>query len=257
MNNCKIMMGVVALTAACAVQGSAQISYNNGDLLAGFRNGGPNDLIVDLGPISNFQQSNIPQITYSLGSALTTAFGGTAGVYWSVFGVNDTTISPSNSSVTQADPNTLWTTLARSNPSVQTAAPFVFGNSSVQQLPLEDIETIASSTVSGSGSPITPLGNGIDEINNTTGFGYTPSIGNGTLNGDLRYDIENVGTGVSDLYQSDPGSRYSTKATYIGNFVLDPSGNLTFNSVPEPSTWAMMGSGVMALVALGRFRNRK
>ena len=266
MKNCKIVMGVVALTALCAVKGAAQINYQNGDLLAGFRTAGGNtDVIVDLGPISNFQQPNIAPISFSgVSSALTSALGGVSGtLYWSVFGVNDTTLNPSNGSVSQADANTLWTTLPRSNPATKTGTPFVGGLSASQGLVAGDIETIASSTSSASGSPVTAISAGIVSVNNTTGFGYSPSIGTtvggnlGNFNGDWGYNIENIGSGTSDLYQSDPGNSFTKKAAYLGNFSLDPSGNFTYNAVPEPATWAMVGTGAMSLLAFGRFRNRK
>jgi hypothetical protein len=229
-------------------------------LLVGFRTlGGSTDVIVDLGGIDNFQQTGALPQTFDLSAVLNSVYGGVSGsLYWSVFGVNDTSISPANGNVTQADPNSVWFTQARSNPLTQTHVPLVVGSSTAQQLAVGDIETIGSSTSSSSGAPITVLAFNAISVNNTTGFGYSPSIGSGgDFNGDWGYDIENNGAGTSDLYQADPGSPFVKKSTYLGDFTLDPSGTLTYNSVPEPSTWTMLATGALSLMAIGRFRNRK
>jgi hypothetical protein len=253
----KIISGVMAIAALCAVNATAQISYHNGDLLAGFRNGGNTDVIVDLGSISLFQQPGTSSFGFTgLGSALTGVFGpDLSGVSWSVFGVNDTTIG-FNPSVSQTDPNSLWTTLARSNPNNKTTTPLVASSDS-QQHPLLDIEQIASSTSPGGGNPITSISANIVKVVNNTGFGYTPSIGvNGDLSGDW-YNIEHLGSGVSDLYQSNPNSSSTARASYLGNFSLDSLGDLNFNPVPEPSTVGILGFGMMSLLALRRYGRNK
>ncbi|MGA2029931.1 MAG: PEP-CTERM sorting domain-containing protein, partial [Verrucomicrobiota bacterium] len=193
--------------------------------------------------------------------------GSVSSVNWSVFGVNDLNNPPDNSSVTQTDPNTLWNTDAASSPT-----PHV-STSAVQLNVVEEIETIAGSSTSPSqGGPVTDLTsgsnfgavevvNGVTVSGNTTptGYGYTPTIGpNGNFS-DEWYDVENTGASTSDLYQSNPSSSpYGTpKATYLGNFVLDSSGDLTFNPAPEPSTWAMLGTGLVSLLAFNRYRRNK
>ena len=254
MNKRTILSGAVAAAALYAIDASAQFNYQNGDLLAGFGNGGSTDVIVDLGSLANFQ-THTPQ-SFNLNAVLTSTFGSvSSSLYWSTFGVNDTTISPSNSSVSQGDPNTMWVTLGRINPAVQTSAPLT-GSSSLQQLAVGDVETIASLTSPNQGSPgmIVDYAQGIELVNTSVG-GYTSMMTgayNGNLQGDWSYDILNNGAGVSDLYQSDPTH---SRATLLGSFTLDPSGDLTFNPVPEPSTWAMFGSGILALLAIRR-RNK-
>jgi hypothetical protein len=62
----------------------------------------------------------------------------------------------------------------------------------------------------------------------------------------------NYGQGTSDFYQNDPGNPLTTSATPLGTISLSPTGVLTFNPVPEPSTWAMIGSGFLTLLALRR-----
>ena len=51
------ILGLMAITTLCGVSAMGQISYQNGDMLAGFRDTVParnTDLIVDLGSISAF-----------------------------------------------------------------------------------------------------------------------------------------------------------------------------------------------------------
>jgi hypothetical protein len=262
----KIISGVVATAALCAVNASAQITYHNGDMLAGFGNGGSKDVIVDLGSISQFQQTGASPISFSgVSSALTTVFG--AGynlntVYWSVFGANDTTSPPYDSSVSQSDPYTIWNTLARSNPNLQTSPPLVAGSSAVQSATAGDIiNTIGGLTSPSEAGPGQIVNVSLDIVSvNTSLGGYSDLMNNpynGNFQGDWTYNIQNTGAGTSDLYQSNPGNHFTQHASYLGDVVLDPSGNLTFNSAPEPSTWAMLGTGLMSLLVFNRYRRNK
>jgi hypothetical protein len=259
MKKIKIITGVVAMAALCGMNAMAQINYQNGDMLAGFRiSGGSSELIVDLGSIANFQQPHTPSFGFAgVSAALTSYFGSDlSGVDWSVFGVNDTTIAPNNSSVSQANPYTIWSTLPRFNPNAQTIDPLVGGNSASQQLVASDIETIASLTNPNQVGPglIVNVSPNIVAVSASLG-GYSSEMSspnNGNFQGDWSYNIENLGARVSDLYQSNPGNPYTARASYLGNFVLDVSGNLTFNPVPEPSTWAMIGGGLTCLMAFRR-----
>ena len=248
-----ILSGVVAAVALGAMDASAQFNYHNGDLLAAFGNGGSTDVIVDLGAISNFQPANWVANSWNLNSVLTATFGSvSSSVYWSVFGVNDTS-SGGNPAVTQGDPNTIWSTLARSNPTHKTTTPLILGNSTAFQLPLGDIQSIANLTSPGLAAPglIVNDGVGIELVSTSLGGYSTMMTGayNGNLQGDWSYNMLNNGVGVSDLYQSDPNN---TRATYLGNFSLDSTGMLAFTPTPEPSTWAMLGSGALALLAIRR-----
>ena len=128
-----------------------------------------------------------------------------------------------------------------------------------QGLVANDIDTISGLTTTGAWPGIANLFVNIVTVPVAAG-GYTAlmaqGISNGDFAGDWTYNIENAGAGVSDLYQSDPkaNSFDSKLATYLGNFSLDNSGSLTFNPVPEPATWSLLGAGVMSLLAARRFR---
>ncbi len=241
-------MSAAGLSGATAM---AQFNYQNGDLLAAFGNGSGTDVIVNLGSISSFQQGVAN--SWDLSSVLTSVFGSVnSGLYWSVFGVNDQSIGY-DPTITQGDPNTIWATLGRSNPAIQTHAPLIQGNSSSFQLPVGDIESIGNITTPGQAAPglIVDYSPGIEEVSSSVGNYSTDMTSpySGNFAGDWYYNVLNHGVGVSDLYQNDPNASHGSD---LGNFSLDSSGLLTFNPVPEPSAWVMMGSGVLALLALRR-----
>jgi len=115
-----LLSGVVAAAVLSGTSAMAQISYANGDLLAAFgKSGSSVDLVVDLGSISQYQSKNASTINLSsISTALTSVFGGTSGVYWATFGVNDTSGASGayDATVTQADANTIWTSMPGSGP---------------------------------------------------------------------------------------------------------------------------------------------
>ncbi len=258
MNKTKILLGVIASAALCGTPALAQINYQNGDLLAGFRNGGSTELIVDLGSIANFQTAYYATNFTGMAAAITSVFGSTSGVYWSVFGANDTSSSPYNLAVTQTDPNTLWNTLARSNPNNRTTAPFVAGSSASQGLAVGVVGSIGGLT-SSSLPGVTDISLNIVSVNTSLG-GYSSFMADpnsGNLGGNWPYSIENLGAGVSDLYQSNPGNHFTQHGSYLGSFTLAANGALTFVGVPEPSTWAMLGTGGLSLLCFARARRNK
>ena len=84
------VLSAVAAGSLCSMDASAQLSYNQGDLLLGMRTPGPgNDLIVDIGPASQYVNATGP-ITIS-GTYYTSAQFTASGLdfnnlYFSVFG---------------------------------------------------------------------------------------------------------------------------------------------------------------------------
>jgi hypothetical protein len=257
MNPNKFLTAALAVAALSGASARAQFNYQNGDLLAGFGNGGTTDVVVDLGSLANFQ-AGVPN-SWNLSSALNATFGSVSGsVYWAVLGVNDTTQSSFNSSVTQTSPYTVWSSLARSNPNVQNGTPNVSGNANSQHLALNQIDTIVNLT-SPSAAPgsIVDYAPGVEQVSTSLG-GFSslmnpasdPLVGN--LGGTWAYNMLNSGAGTSDFYQNNPGNPLFTAANYEGDFSLSSGGVLTFNPVPEPSSWAMLGGGLLALIALRR-----
>jgi len=254
MKQYKILTAAMAVAVLSGVSAMAQFNYQNGDLLVGFGNAGSTDVIVDLGAISNFQQPGATA-SWNLSSVLNATYGSVSGsIYWAVFGANNTTQAGYNASVVQANAYTAWDSIARSTPSVQNSTPNVSGNANSQHLAVNQIATIVGYTDPNSANAglIVDYAPGIEQVSTTLG-GYTSLMNpDGNLGGTWSYNMLNHGAGTSDFYQSDPGNPFVASQNYLGNFTLDNTGTLTFNAVPEPSTWAMVGSGMLALLALRR-----
>ena len=105
------------------------------------------------------------------------------------------------------------------------------------------------------------LPSGLNE--NGDPLSYTVGVGSsGDFSGTLKGVVENytgdsftTGTKVSDLYQLNPGT--GNVGGNLGNFSLGSDASFTFNPVPEPSTWAMLGMGMMTLFGIRRFGRNK
>ena len=254
-----------AVAAAVLYQAAASadtFTYNTGDLLAAFRKpGSSHDLIVDLGSASVYQNAtpgdsfNISGVNSAL---LTSVFGNMDGIYWSVFGYVNTSGSPLGAQ------NTIWVTDPRWDITVQNDP-----NSSLtfngQGTVISKMIAIADGATSG-----TVLGDQIVEVSSSLNIGGNPvsyTIGVGSL-GDFRGtwapDIENLTPAgfassstpeVSDLFQQNPGA--NNVGGFLGNFQLNNNGTFGFNPVPEPSTWAMLGAGMLMLVSILRRKGAK
>jgi hypothetical protein len=254
-----------------SLNASAQtFNYNNGDLLLGLRTpGGTSDLIVDIGAASLYSGASGPITisgTYFNSQELTDAGLTLNNLYFSVFG----DIAPGNSSGTA---NTLWVTAPQSDNTIQAPA-WGAQTSPNQGNTRSQIESIAF------GATYTSFGEPASESNtvsavvvpsglNLSGEGalsYTTGIGpNGNFNGNFgsNNNIEQSTPGAfssgtspvrSDLFEMVPGSNGS----YLGFFELDPNGTLTFNPepVPEPTTWATFGLGMLGLIGWRRITRK-
>ena len=251
----------MAVTLFYGTVASAQTyAYNPGDLLAAFRQTGSPDLVVDLGAITQFQQPdaspNNPVNLTSVSSALASTYGSLDGLYWSVFTYVDTTSSLGSA-------NTLWLSTARSDVNIQVVAQHSASFNS-QGYVIGEMAAIVDGTSSGFAAIIAnqaaQLPNGLNEGGDP--ISYTVGVGPyGDFNGTLRGSVENytgvsfAGSSVSDLFQQNPGTE--NLGIYLGDFSLESDGAFTFNPVPEPSTLAMVGAGMMALFAIRGFGRNK
>jgi hypothetical protein len=264
------------LTAAAgflwSLNAPAQIfTYNNGDLLLGFRTpSGTSDLVVDIGSASLYANATGP-ITisgnYFTSSQLTDAGLSLNNLDFSVFG----DISPAHPGLGTV--NTLWVTDPQLNNVIE-ATPWTPQTSAQQAITRSQMESIAY------GATYTSYGEGASADNtisavivpsslNLGGEGalsYTTGIGShGNFAGDFgsNNNIEQDTTATftsgtdpvrTDLFEMTPGSG----ATYLGYFELDPNGTLTFDPqpVPEPTTLAAFGMGLIGLAGWRRITRK-
>jgi len=257
-----IKLAMVAVLFHGVTASAQTYNYAPGDLLAAFgRSGSSQDVIVDLGSAFLYQNAtgsfNIAGVNSAL---LTTALGSLDGVYWTVFGSVNTTGSALGAQ------NTIFVSQARADVNIANDPNSSLTFSGQGQV-ISKMTAIAHGAASGYA---TVLDNQIVSVANTLNIGGDPvsfTVGVGSLfdyNGTWSPNVKNqtpIGfsagsvSSVSDLFQQNPGA--ANVGNYLGNFQLNPDGTLTFNSVtpvPEPSTWAMFGAGLLTLVGINRSR---
>lgn len=249
MKKLKIITSALAAVVLFGVAAQAQTyTYQAGDLLAAFRSSsGASDVIVDLGSAASFQNGSA-NLNADLSPVLNSAFGTTSGLYWSVFGYVNTTGSALGAK------NTLFVTDPRSDISIAND-PNSSLTSSGQGQVVSKMIAIANGASSAFAIVYDNQQVKIDKTLNVGGnpVSYTIGVGSlGDFNGTWAPSVENISTGGitrSDLFEQDPGA--ANNGTYLGAFSMN-GGVLSFSPVPEPSTWAMIGSGALALLALRR-----
>ena len=257
----RIIKTAVAAAMLCEAAASADtFTYNPGDLLAAFRKAGSSyDLIVDLGsaanyPASTFESPSGPFVIPGVNSTLlTSVFGGTDGIYWSVFGY----VNTSGSSL--GAQNTIWVTDPRSDILAQND-PNRSRTFNSQNLVISKMGAIVDGAISG-----TVLSDQIVKVSSSLNIGgdpvsYTVGVGSlGDFRGTWAPGVENLTPSgfsssstpeVSDLFQQTPGT--ANVGGYLGDFQLNNDGTLDFVPAPEPSTWAMFGAGMLLLVSILR-----
>jgi hypothetical protein len=257
-----IKLAVVAALVHGATASAQTYNYATGDLLAAFgRSGSSPAVIVDLGSASLYQNAtgsfNIAGVNATL---LTTALGSLDGIYWTVFGYVNSTSSSLGAQ------NTIFVSQARADVNIANDPNSSLTFSGQGQV-ISKMTAIAHGAASGYA---TVLDNQIVSESNTLNVGGDPvsfTVGVGPLfdyNGTWAPNVKNqtpigFSTGsvssVSDLFQQNPGA--ANVGNYLGNFQFNNDGTLAFNSVtpvPEPSTWAMFGAGLLALVGINRSR---
>jgi len=264
MKTTKILTAAMAAAALCETAALAQtFIYNPGDLLVAFgKTGSGSDLIVDLGSASSYQNAagsasfNISGIDSTL---LTSVFGNTDGIYWTIFGYVGTTGSP------LGPLNTLFVSDPRADITIQNLVRHSLTSGGQGQV-TSYIGAIADGATSGFA---TVLQNQVVELSSSLNVGGDPvsftvgvndfSGNSGNFGGTWIWDVRNTTPSgfaasstpeVSDFFQQNPGT--ANTGSYLGNFELNNNGTLTFNPVPEPSTWAMLGAGMLTLIAVRR-----
>jgi hypothetical protein len=241
----KLLAAACLTLAICEVSAQAQtFTYNPGDLLVAFgstNSGSANNVIVDLGAYSSFTQGAQTSVA-NVSSALTTAFGGTSGVYWSAFSYTGQTLLLS-------DPRTPYY-LANDPTSVNSLTASAQGQ----------VTTKLQAIINGATSPsATILANQIVELPSTLNVGgnpvsYTIGVGslgdfNGTWQWDTRNFMDGVNPATSDLFLMRPGP--ANTALDYGYVSVNANGTMIV-AAPEPSTWALFGGGLASLMLFRR-----
>ena len=252
------VLSAAAASSLWSLNASAQLSYNQGDLLLGMRTPGPgNDLIVDIGPASQYVNATGPITisgTYYTSAQFTASGLNFNNLYFSAFGDNAG--------------NTLWVTanspLARHTFYSQSIAAGQF--ESIAQGGIDAGSWYSANAANSSSAVITPNGfftGGGTDLSYTLGV-LDPNSGVANFQYFGAVNEANTTAGFSagssplylDLYELDTYSNNTTlpPGKELGYFELDPNGTLTYDPVPEPGTWVMFGAGMLALGAIRRFR---
>lgn len=272
-------------------------TYNNGDVFLGFRRSGTADtLAVNLGSATQFltpafggtaapgssfnvQFGLVPGTStpvFNLNTDLTGLFTSSwtnnttdgSGVRWAVVGISGNT----SSGIPGYTARTLFVTRARTEPGVQTSIgpdrldigdfngfsaafnAFVLG---VGGGSFRNQESTPNSTAAyiGPAAEVNNWGARIDSASEGS-FG----LGAGAEVEQTFGAFQGTTDSVLDLWIS-PNTGSTTipvnSNTYLGNFTLNNSGQLTFNAVPEPSTYALLGlAGASAFIWRLRQRRR-
>ena len=240
MKKIKILTAALATAVLSGVNAMAQLNYHTGDLLAGFATSSSSYVLVDLGSIANFQ-TQYSSYSWDLSSVLSSTVGTiNNNVYWSVFGVNNLIANP-GSGIQQGDQNTVWATS-------RTQGDAVPGDQSFLVTPYNQIITLANVSI-GAGTSVSA---GVITAPSGTVDGFTSQmVPGGDFAGTWVGNADRRNAGVLYLLQNDPANSGNPAPT-LGAFNLSSGGILTYNAVPEPSTWAMLGSGVLAFLAIRR-----
>lgn len=234
---------VAAGVLSAATSHATPISWSSGDVFLGFEDATANkNLIIDLGAgssLSSFTSINV-------GNDLTTVFGSgwtnNSNLYYGIFGINSTktlvwasTLSGANAFGAKST-GALATTLAHYN---ALAANYTQDISNGQGL------TVGVEMFPGTGND-TAFG---------TWTGNNPRAQSGTAFAVYNQSLEgNVSSGDTlDVYQTGNlvGSSSKLFAAVNGNQIQITSAGVV-QVVPEPSTYALCGLGVIVLALAGR-----
>ncbi len=258
----QLALGFLGMLLLTEPAGAQPFVFHNGDLLAGFRKTGTHqanyELVVNVGNITNFEVL-APGATITISkyapSQLSDAFSDYNNLQWSV-----SSAFPGASRWAGFPSSTIWYTLARSTPDVQSQARARIAVGGQQQT-RQSVVSVGFGAASISANLGTSnLDNNVflvrEPINDpndlTTFIGDTLNPNLGDFGSTLPFSVENTAPASftsavrSDLYQScptgtiDPATGLTNGVAYfVGSFTLDPSGTMTFtrastNSVPPP-----------------------
>lgn len=235
-----ILITLQSSAALALMTAAAQAQYSTGDFVVGFTSGSGNDVVYDLGRVSNFTDGQ----SWNLNSALTSSpgsYSSLGNLNWG--GVGGISLGLSSSL------KTVYSTV----PAGQTTVPAKIPNTTTFNGIRTSIDTIGQFITSGPA--------GIDSASDPASWnGETIVGGTGTF-------FNNYGsTTINDPNSTTPASftsgavvedLYAVKADntpgqLLGTLTFDSTGTLTFNAsaVPEPSTLSLLGGAAVLGLAL-------
>jgi len=254
----KLTTTVAAMAIAAAFATSSAHAQVAGDVIVGFEEpgsgGSSNVYEVDLGSISQFSTSQ----TFDLSATdLSTEFGSSwASSSLLQFGVVGSTLS--SGSLTLGS-NTLAAKTVFTSWNTFAAAPV---EKSSQATEVSDVNALYND-VANVGTPTTGSTVSLPAVSTTTSdagsfatidknnqqFGFGTGFAKSNLDFNSDGTTSAVDTATLDLYEVAQTSSGTAPGSLLGTLSLNSSGDLAFTAaaVPEPSSWALMGVGVLGL----------
>ncbi|MEI8340364.1 MAG: PEP-CTERM sorting domain-containing protein [Verrucomicrobiota bacterium] len=254
-------------------------SYTTGDILLGFRQtGASTSYVINLGQTLSQDIASGTSFTFQLSqtdlnTVLGSTFGGStwssASSFWSLgtttsttgaLGLNPTELIVSKNETTVGVQSTPWTIGANNvagNTALKnlgTSSPGGFKNTTLaaasgmsSDLGLQAVIENASSTYAWNKfSPVGTSGGSFSQF--TGGTGVEGSFAGGAAGTVLDlYLLDTPANGVVSQGQS---------SQFLGTLSIDNNANVTFAAVPEPSTYVLMGAGILAVAAFSRRRQQ-
>lgn len=250
------LAGIALLTSPVRAQ---TVSAEQGDLILGFRaDGGIGaglNLEVDLGSISNFYDGASSGLTLpglavqDLVDTYGANWGSRTDLWWGA-AATDGNAGPDRNG---KPASTLWATGVPGN-----TVP-LDGSSGLQSPPATKITGLYLGYIGSlNGATSTSNSSAAAKISNSASGSWSVEETGGNSFGYFSPKIDGqVGSdNVLNLYELQPSSTFPRPAaTDVGTLELTPSG-VTFEAVPEPSTWMLVGLGLGLSVMLVRRRTR-
>ena len=274
-------LAVLAGAVMSATNASA-LSYSAGDLLLGFRSGGSEtySYIVDIGNNSSFRSSDGSAFTGSafnltiggvttgaLGADLTAAFGASwntrTDLYWGVVGAVGTVVAPDKAQTVYISSATATAggSAALANAAQATQSPW---RASIAGAGGQYANTTPAALNPPNSAPSNSVG--LFQANADTsswasklgGSGQNFASGNAFSTGKTIEASVGGSSNKLDLWRLAPTTGAGTAADInLGTFSINSAGTVSYSAVPEPSTWALMGLGLGAVVFAVRRRQIK
>lgn len=278
-----LAVGSLAITVAGA--NAQNTGFDAGDLVVGFQtsgNGSSSFVLANLGVSTTYRDatSNITNII-GVNSALTAQFGAgwadRADLFMGVFAIRES--DGFSEDLFNGDaPNTIYVSAARNTAGVggvpQSNAQFLPNDGNAVALAGaamsgvgNDFETRGSSSI----ATLTNSGSFVDYMDQNpiggTSYGFFVEGSQKAFSSNGTFGTI-VGSGINaenavDIYRYQNQNAISGQygfggligiGEFQGSVVIDGSGSLSFVAVPEPSTYALLGLGVVAVLVAVRRR---